>query len=406
MKLSSAKVLILGNYRQSLTIIRSLGRAGYYVIAGRQTRQSFTDYSRYTAGVWEHPDIKKSENEFITALEQFLAERKDIAFVFPVGDTQISLLTRHISELPSSVVYIMPDHSVVEACQNKGRMNEIILGLGIPQAEFKRVYDYKELISNAEKIGYPCIIKPNNSLVPFFGEKAVIVRAAEDISKTVPSWPEGNEFLIVQRYVQGPRHNCQFLAADGEILTYCEYKVLRTDRLDGTGYVVDGISIQPIPLLQKYCEKIAKKLHYSGLGNAQFLVAEGTGSICFLEINPRLGGTCALPFYCGCDFPRLAVECTEYRHGLSAQLPKKSFSYSTRKRGVWLMGDIEAYGHYMRAGKLSWRISLRWLANILITFFRGNHHLTWWWKDPLPTCNIYSRFLLSTLAGIKKRLFR
>ena len=62
------KVLVLGNYRQTLTVIRSLGRAGYHVIAGRDGKRSFTDYCRYTAEVWQHPNIKNEESSFVVAL--------------------------------------------------------------------------------------------------------------------------------------------------------------------------------------------------------------------------------------------------------------------------------------------------------------------------------------------------
>ena len=336
MKLSPEKVLILGNYRQSLTVARSLARAGYHVIVGRNDEKPFTDYSRYTSEVWEYPDIRRTEAEFIVSLCEFLEKREDVSFVFPVNDLEVGCLARNADKLPSSAAIIMPEPSVVSTCHDKGKIYEINDKLGIPQPRFQKVFSYSELIEAAKNIGAPFVIKPVDSFVPFYGKKLIIVQRAEDIQKSLPAWPEGNEVLIVQKYIRGYRRDCAFAAVEGGLIAYFERKILRTTRHDYTGFCVDGISVSPTSELRKYCEKLAGKLEYSGVGYIQFLIDETDGEIYFLEINPRLDANCAIQFHSGYDFPKMAVECVEYKAGLRPEPPGNSSSYSTGKHGVWI----------------------------------------------------------------------
>jgi len=384
--MSPSKVLVLGNYRQTLTVIRSLAKAGYHVIVGRESKRVFTQYSRYTAEVWSHPELESSENDFISALEKFLAARGDISFVFPVGEAEITCLMRHRDAIPPPTGFIMADPSVISVCLDKAGGYEFAARLGIPQAPCRRVHDHAALMAAVAEIGYPCVVKPNDSSRAFFGKKALIIHTAESFAQMFPAWPEENEFLLLQRWMPGYRHNCHFVADRGKLLAYFEQRVLRTDRFDGTGYGVDGVSVAPNPALKTYCESLAMALNYSGAGSAQFLVDDRAGSVSFLEINPRLDATCALPHYCGYDFPRMAVLYAEYRRGtLSAPIVNFS-AYPAGRRAVWLRGDILGWVHEMSTGALNPKQTVVWLKEMTTTFFRGDYHLTWSWDDPLPTC--------------------
>src|SRR5262249_5798577 len=98
----SRKILILGNFRQTVTVIRSLARAGFTPIIGRDGGASFTEYSRYTAEVWVHPRVGQTD-AFLSALVTFLGARKDISFLFPVGETVLRCLALHPEQIPRAV---------------------------------------------------------------------------------------------------------------------------------------------------------------------------------------------------------------------------------------------------------------------------------------------------------------
>ena len=135
--------------------------------------------------------------------------------------------------------------------------------------------------------------------------------------------------------------NCNFAAWHGELRVYYEHRVIRTDRPNGTGYIVDAVSIPPTPALRRHTEAFARHFDYTGVGCAQFLVDPQSGAIAFLELNPRLDASCSLPFACGYDFPLLALEIARRRAGDRADLPAAG-EYRVGVRGNWLLGDLKA----------------------------------------------------------------
>lgn len=398
--MAAPAILLIGNYCQTVTVVRSLGRAGYRVVLGVDGEMAFSRYSRHTHEVWRHPDIEKSEADFIVALAGFLAERRDIGLVFPVGETDIACLLRNPDVVPPSVGLVMADPLAVEACFDKLHLYEVVSRLGIPQAPFRRVSGYAELESAVGELGHPCVVKPNNSRAAFFGMKAVIVTTPVDLSRKLPAWPKGNEFLIVQRFASGYRHNCHFVADRGRLLSYFEQRVLRTDAPDGTGAGVHGISYPPGAKLRDYCARLTRQLDYSGAGCVQFLVDDPSGAVKFLELNPRLDATCAVPFHCGYDFPLMAVQYAEYRRGARTQAPENFTSYPVDRHGVSLWRDVLGWRQSVKAHKLGPGESRAWLKDMARTFWRGDFHLTWSWKDPLPTCYRYLRLLASAFGQL------
>ena len=402
----SPKILVLGNYRQTITIIRSLGKAGYRLVVGRnhENRRVFTQYSRYTAEIWPHPSIEEAPSDFVESLVRFLNERRDIDFVFPVGEGEILCLMRHcdLQSLPSGLTVVMNEPELFETCLDKFRLYKIVAQLGIPHAAHRKAMNYTELISMAEALGYPCVIKPNDSLKAFFDKKALIVESAADLRRQIPTWPEGNEFLVLQKFVRGCRHNCDFIADEGRILAYFEQRVLRTDRRDGTGYGVDTVSCAPTAQLRKYCDALIQGLNYSGLGCAQFLVNGEDGSANFLELNPRMDAMNALPFYCGHDFPRMAVEYAAHRSGRTPSPPPSA--YPTGKRATWLWGDLNGWLRALKTKDLNLWQSLIWLGQSALLPFSGDMDQTWSWGDPLPGAYMFVDLASRTLRHFAHRL--
>jgi len=392
------KVLLLGDYRHSLTVIRSLSGAGYQVIAGRTDPASpYGKHSRFTSEVWDHPAAEGSGESFIAAVEEFLNARKDVSLVFPIGDNETAALARNISRIPAGAKVVMPAPRIVTTCHKKMEMCKIIERLKIPQVKFKKVSDLPELKEVVAEIGYPCIIRPADQFTRIFNEKVFICRTSKTIDEDFKHWPGGENPLIVQEYVSGPRHNFYFLAEKGELITGVEVKILRTDRLDGTGLAVDSVSVAPSASVLDACRKLLKYFNYTGLGCAQFLVDEGGEVKCFLEINPRLGAAFVLPYYCGVDFPKMAVDLAQ---GRSFLLSANNLDYSVGVRFGWLYGDIQGLRSATGYGQTDIYGTLRWLGRLVSTFSHAKVHPTWSFADPMPTIRVYSKMVSSLFPKI------
>jgi hypothetical protein len=133
----------------------------------------------------------------------------------------------------------------------------------------------------------------------------------------------------------------------------------------------------------------------------QFLVDEAQGTISLLELNPRLDATCAIPYYCGYDFPAVAVELAAYGRQLASTRPANDSNYPHR-RGVWTSGDLTRLGQDIRAQRVSWGEIRGRLVQITRSFWMADFHLTWSWRDPLPTCCVYAEMLRAAFRQIRE----
>lgn len=390
--MSPPGVLVLGNYNQTITVLRSLGKAGYPLILGRRQKggRLCTQFSRYTSEVWRHPDMKKSEDEFIQALVTFLEQRPDIGYVFPVWEAEIECLIRHRDRLPRRPVLIMAEPEAVQICLDKFRLYEVAASLGIPHAPPHKLASHAELVAVADSVGYPCVVKQNDSSSGLFGKKAIIAGTPAELRKLVPAWPADTDTLVLQKFAPGFRHNCHFTADAGRLLSYFEQQVLRTDVPDGTGYGVESRSLAPTPVLREYSAALIRALNYSGPGCAQFLVDNRGGAVNFLELNPRLDATCALPLSCGYDFPLMALNHAAHRRGASPGVEGNAGPYPVGRRGVCLWGDLNGWLREVQKGGLRWQESLAWIGRSLRMSFRGNVDYIWSWTDPLPGLFMYA----------------
>jgi biotin carboxylase len=395
------KVLVLGNYKQTLIVLRSLARSGFAVVVGKYQESSFTAHSRYVSEVWDHPPFE-STAEFIDALVGFLSHRRDISFVFPVGEMPLDVIARNFERVAPAATLLMPHPRTALTCLDKQRVYEITSELSIPLPPMRRVQSHAELIAGAHELGFPCIVKPNDSQNFFFGEKAIICRNIADIEKKLSEWPVGNQFLILQQYVEGHRINCQFAAQRGRMTAYFEQKVLRTDRFDGTGYGVESLSVLPTGELMAHCETLLAGLEYSGVGCIQFLCDRRSKRFYFLEINPRLDATCALPYYCGMDFPKMAVDIALDQREVPPD-GRVNSKYPAGRRASWLLGDVQGFARSIQSRSINLLEAARWTAGILNGFASADFHMTFSWRDPVPTLFLYMHPLWSRLEAFLRQ---
>ena len=397
------KILVLDNFRQTLTVIRSLGRAGYHIILGIRKKTDFTAYSRYVAETWTHPDMKDA-GAFLVALREFLAGHPDVTLLFPVGETSEQLCTRPDAKLPKSVTVVAPPSDLLESCLYKPLINCYTASLNIPVADSAKVSNLSDLHREIARIGYPCIVKPTVSTSAFFEKKAVILTRPEEVSQRIPYWPELPE-LLVQRMVIGPRRNCVCVAHQGKLYGYLEIEIVRVNTPDSTGNGVDFISVEPSETRRKYCQLLLEKLNYSGVATLQFILDKTTGVSSFLEINPRLGAGCAFSYYLGYDLPRLFVEVAESPDKVPVTLSSIPKTFTMGKHGVWLFGDFYGILSALKLREIDSTRALIWLGRSMKSLMHADCHLTWSWSDPLPTLILTKEFLFG-FVKVSKAVLR
>jgi carbamoyl-phosphate synthase large subunit len=384
-------VLILGRSNRALvSIVRSLGRAGYPVVLGRGDWPDIMERSRFTAEVWPHPSLRTDEAAFLDALATFIREREDIAFIFPTDDRELDVLARNASSLPIGAVAVMPDAATVIACLDKPAAAALAVELGIPVAPYRLVTDTVELTRAARETGLPCIVKPAVAHGQLYGRKAVICASEDDVCARFGSWPDGHDSLIVQAYVAGVRANIQFVARDGEIFEAFQYDAVRTSMPDGTGYSCNSMVVPTRPDLFDYTARLTRHFRYTGVGLSQFMAMPDTDTVSFLELNPRLGGTSNLGQAIGLDLPSLALALAT---GRPVGRSGVEFGKAIGRQSSSIHTDLIAVRAALRRREIGARQAARWLCAAAATFVRSDIDTIWSWRDPLPGIDGFARAL-------------
>jgi hypothetical protein len=332
------RVLVLGDYRQTVTIVRSLGRAGFRIVLGTDERRSSTALSRYVSEVRVFEE--SSHDLFLDQLETYLRREKP-DYVFPVGETEARRIAGATKRFMPLATWVMPDPATVLRCFDKRALYELTPTLGIPTASWREYTDFENWSRVACEMGFPVVVKRKDSSALIKQKKAIILRTPEAFDRflvELQSEPDTGS-LVLQKFVPGERQNCHIAADRGRIVAFFQQKVLRTNELDGTGIGVEGVSV-------------------------------------------------ALPYRLGYDYPRIAVEIAA--HDAPAPLTKP---YPTGKHYHWLYGDAQSWLDCRKHRRQNGAELLHWALRMLWRTLTS-HHLTWDVRDPIPTLHHFWKKLL------------
>ena len=337
-------ILLLGNRRQSLTVIRSLAAQGWKIIAAvnrGDDRNYHSHRSRFVSETWVHDDYHMNLNLFVTQLVNRLTTGEPIRAIFPVDEAAIRCIEKIRKQLPSPVVPVMANSQAIKTCLDKPSMFSVCEAMGVPVRQYHIAQSEAEVRQFATQLGYPLIIKPLDEETIAFGIKAEIVRDENQLEGLDSKIGLENRRLMVQEYATGPRHNVYFAAAEGKLVAAAEVKIARTDRQDGTGLAVSGRTVPPTKSLWQDTEALCSALNYHGVGCARFLVDADQNTRMFLELNPRLGANFAAVDHAGLHLARLAVEIA-----LGDELPDSSkvSDYRVGQSFAWTMVILQVAG--------------------------------------------------------------
>jgi hypothetical protein len=316
---------------------------------------------------------------FFTALAALLRERPEITVIYPTEDIYLVRLCEYRDRLPPEVVVVMPECDLVHISDSKPAMHALIDELGIPQAPFAVAAGKTELL---------------------VGRKAMIIDSRRHLEYVLQNRPDFGGRLLLRGIANGTRHNYCLVASEGRIIGGIQLKVTRTDRIDGTGTLVECWSEAPLPHISEYTERLLGHLKYTGPGMTQFIVDDENGAIAFLEINPRLGASCSVARHAGVDLVRIAFDLARGAPPPAAEGPS---GYAVGKRFAWIGGDLNGLRRDWRNGEIDSYQVLGWLGKSLALAVSADFHVCWRWDDPLPALGAA---LPEVLYSLRNRLRR
>ena len=297
-----------------------------------------------TPVVWRGPMLHR-------ALQQFLAD------VF-WGDLDILLLDLPpgTGDIAISVAQLIPNAELLVVTTPQQAASEVAERAGVEAPRTVSPSSYDELEALAERLRFPCLVKPAESFRynRAFGVKMKRVHTPDELRT---AWGEAHELGIgtmVQELIPGPETggvNYNVYVVDGvprAEMTSCKLRLSPRD----FGYPSAVVS-RHVPEVIAPGRAIVAAMGIEGFANVEFKQDERDGRYQLMEVNGRPNMSGRLAVRCGVDFPLLT-----YRHLVHGEVP---VAPSWREGVHWVneFKDTRILLDRWRDGRLPWFGGLR-----------------------------------------------
>jgi len=296
-----------GDERASLAVVRSLVRAGFAVHVAAQRRWSLAGAARgarahhLTSHPLHSPDLYARE---VAALGGSLGAR----MVIPVTDASAEAILGNRDLLPNALALPFASHAVYREASDKVRVHEIALECGIGIADSAIVRHHGEAAPDLPAL-YPGYVKPHRSVVG--GARRVktgvrFVATREECARVLGELDPAAFPVLVQRRVVGPGEGIFLARWGGRTIARFAHRRLREKPPSG-GVSVYRESILPDPAVMAACERLLDALNWEGVAMIEGKRDLASGAWRVMEINGRFWGSLQLAIDAGVDFPSLLV---------------------------------------------------------------------------------------------------
>jgi len=283
--MSEMRILITdAGYKHTLGAIRSLGRRGYYIVAGASSKYAQSFYSRYCRErvVYPHP---RDEREFIRFLTNYV-EDNQIDVLLPVGYLTTTVLSKYKDLFADRTKLPIPDWEQMKiACNKDETMNFAQkIGIAIPRT-------YRDI---QEIDRFPIVAKGvrESGQIRYLNSLEELRRI--DTSNT-----------IIQEFIPGEGYGFFALFNRGEPRAIFMHRRIREYPITG-GPSTAAISIYDRELMTLGL-KLLRGLRWHGVAMTEFKKDSRDGKYKLMEINPKFWGSLDLAIFSGVDFPYLLV---------------------------------------------------------------------------------------------------
>ncbi len=393
-------VILGANFYTALGAIRTLGRHGIKVFAlDYDFSKAYALSSRYVYRKILCPDINRDEAALAEFLLKLGSQFDQPPVLMASADNYALLISRYAEEL--SPYYLFPDNppGLLEKVINKKSLYQLAQekGLQMPLTFF--LNDRAAIKEVAEKIPYPCIVKPtiSHQFVKVFRAKCLKISDAAGLIEGLEQARAAGLEVMVQEIIPGfdDRMYCFDVYVNGEgraTHTLVAQKLRQFPANFGSSTLTHQVHDQEI--MELGLEYIGK-IDYRGYGEIEFKRHPETGKLYMIEINARLSTLNILFDLCGVEFTHIM-----YRDLIGDPLP----DFHLREEKPWAFWhayeDFITIRQYRRRRQLTWgQIVKPWLTH-------RKAHAIWAADDPKPMFSFGLQILKKALKKIGRLLAR
>jgi predicted ATP-grasp superfamily ATP-dependent carboligase len=326
------KILVLdAQMRNSLAIIRSLGKKGLEVDAGEETKFATGFFSKYCNNHIVYPSPTKSPEEFITYMLN-LVKSNHYDVIFPVIDATTIPIVKHKTEFSKHTIVPFADHQTLTKASDKAQTLKIAMENGIPCPKTYFIDYYDDLEKIKDDVEYPVVVKPNRG----FGTRGVFLCTSTDelFERGKYVLNEYGSFLVQEYIPKGDEIGVYALFDfDSKPAALSVQRRIRSYPISGGPSTLrETIRDEKIVDL---AFRLLKAMKWFGVAMVEFRVDPRDSVPKLMEINPRFWGSLQLSILSGVDFPYLLYKLVTDGH------IEPDMDYKTGVKCRWLLpGDM------------------------------------------------------------------
>lgn len=359
------KVLLLEGFaRQSMAIMESLYKDGYYITTYNSKKSDLGYLSHFPdkkiLGFWDRNDEEKSAKALLKVLKE---EHFDVTI--PMTDFSATMLSKRKNAFNKYTHVAVNDWPIFQMAADKQNTMNACMDNGIPcPITLREANTIEDVLTSG--LDYPFIIKPR---VGYGSIGFHRINNGDDLRKHFQPSVEKFGPMLVQEYIPQTdiQYKCEvFIDGNGEVKSAHVFDKTRWYPIDG-GSTCCSTSVDR-PDIVESSVKLLKAIGWRGYGDVDLIQDPRDRVAKVMEINPRITASVKVCTYSGVDFARQIVE---YETG------QEVTSFLNYRKGITL--------RYMHTDLL-WFIESPNRFKAKPSWFSWKHTTDQIWnpRDPLP----------------------
>lgn len=364
--------LVLRASRNSLSAIRSLGRAGHRVaVAAFPQEDIATCRSRYVS---RFVPLEKLDGHAIDRLLALPDSSAAKPFLFATGDEDALLVARHQERLAERYSFVTPSFEILESIVDKARLYTTAREHGIPHPQFYVVRDASDIEAAVATVSTPCYVKPalGHEWRRVRRGKLEIARDVVELRRILKDFVALGLTAIPIEIILGTDNDlhalCTYVGRDGRPVGWRTKRKIRQYPLGvGDGSAQD---VTEEPEVAALGLRLLEITGHRGAATVEFRRDPRDGRFVLMEINVRTVSGQQLVTSSGFDVPLLAF------HDATGR-PMPEVPPVRRVRWVFLGLDFRAFRELRARGEIT---TGQWLRSLA----RCRSFAYFAWDDPVP----------------------
>lgn len=321
-------MILGGDHRNALGIIRTFGRAGIPVFVGGSHGTSYCGFSRYASQRFTYPspeaDLEAAHAVVMEKIEQW---RPDV--LLPAMDDGWRLVYTYYDLYESQTnVVPCPGFKLFTNMTDKSYMTTYAQKQRIPVPASLQPNSLEDAVGLRDELPYPVLLKPTDSVG---GAGIRIVHHPQEFNTIMKNY---NHPPIIQELIEGEDLELTLLFNHGDPLAGSVYLSLRNFPLP-YGPPIACRTIQDEKVMDLGIN-LLRSLNYHGVAHLDFRRDQRDGIPKLLDFNVRLAGTNEISLRSGVDFGFML-----YQLALG-EIPAPCFEYEVGLEFRWLLyGELQ-----------------------------------------------------------------